>query len=113
MPALFKVPALKAFTVTLTGTFTTALLESVTASVNVLVVAAEGVAEKTRLKLPLNVSGICPAGLGAVNDTGFAPLTVQVSIELAADKLTREYESLAVAPQVHPAGTGIATLFIG
>ena len=100
---------MNAFTVMLTGTSTKTPTASVTLSVKTLVVAADGVAEKTRLKLPLNVSGICPATLGAVNVTGFVPLTVQVSIVLTADKLTREYASLA---QVQPAGTGTATLLI-
>ena len=100
-------PVLNALTVTLAGTSTKAPLASVTLSVKVLVVAAVGVAEKTTLKLPPNVSGIWPATLGAVNVTGLAPLTVQVSIALAADTSTREYESLA---NVHPAGILIATL---
>ena len=105
--ALFNVPVLNALTVTLAGTSTKAPLASVTLSVKVLVVAAVGVAEKTTLKLPPNVSGIWPATLGAVNVTGLTPLTVQVSIALAADTSTREYESLA---NVHPAGILIATL---
>lgn len=83
-------PVLNAFTVILTGTSRNAPLASVTLSVKVLVVAAGGVAENTRLKSPLNVKGICPAALGAVNVTGLVPLADQVSIELAADKLTRE-----------------------
>ena len=100
-------PVLNALTVTLAGTSTKAPLASVTLSVKVLVVAAVGVAEKTTLKLPPNVSGIWPATLGAVNVTGLAPLAVQVSIELPADTSTREYESPAA---VHPAGILTATL---
>ena len=81
---------MNAFTVTLTGTSRNAPVASVTLTVKTLVVAAGGVAENTRLKSPLKVNGICPATLGAVNVTGLVPLATHVSIELAADKLTRE-----------------------
>jgi len=100
-------PGLKAVTTTLIGTSVKAPVASVIRSEKTLVVAAAGVAEKTRLKSPLKVSGIWPATLGAVNTTGLAPLIVQVSIELTAERLTSEYESLAY---VHPAGMLIATL---
>lgn len=104
---MFNAPVLNAVSVTLTGTSAKKPLASVTRSVKVLIVTPAGVPEKTTLKLPLNVSGIWPATLGAVNVTGPAPLAVQVSIELPADTLTKEYVSPAA---IHPAGMPIATL---
>ena len=96
MVASFKPPFRNGLTVTFTGITTATPLASVTVTENTLVVAEVGVAEKTKLKSPvkmkppLTVFGNCEAELGAVKVTGLAPLATQVSMVLAALKLTRE-----------------------
>ena len=88
--ALFKAPFMNGLTVTLTGIATAIPLASVTVTVKILVVADAGVAEKTKLKSPLKVCGSCDARFGEVNVTGLVPVAIQVSIALAALRLTRE-----------------------